>query len=698
MKKTGIFWIILLLNACTSVTDGPGRGQRNTHYINNQEPLVAQPYAALNLGDIQPEGWLLRMLELQRDGLTGHLDSIYALVCGETNGWLGGHGDCWERGPYWLDGLVPLAYILEDGELISMARPWIEWAIENQRKDGYFGPLPKPEDAPEIPGTQQGNCEDWWPKMVMLKVLQQYYSATRDERVLGLMDRYFRYQLEMLPEFPLGHWTYWGNRRGGDNLAVVYWYYNIVKEPWLLELAGIIHAQTYDWTSTYSGNVIRRSNPYPRLHCVNVAQGLKEPVIYYQQHPEQKYLDAVKLGLESLRDVHGFVTGMYGGDEHLHGNNPTQGSELCSAIEMMFSFESMIPVTGDMYYADYLERIAFNVLPTQHDDRFLRRQYFQQANQVLVTNQERNFHNDHRGRIVYGVLTGYPCCTCNMHQGWPKFVQNLWYATADNGLAALVYGPSNVKARVSDGTEVRFIEQTDYPFSENVRFQFEAEKPVEFPFHLRVPAWCKNPEITLNGEGFSDTLKGEGFLLTLNANESISALQEKGLAVAVEDRLLKIRREWIPGDVIELVLPMEVEVSRWFEGSAGIQRGPLVYALRIEENWKEVFTGEWQHSYFEVTPGSPWNYGIHKETLENMEFGFREGGSVAEMPWNLENAPVSLTTSASRMPGWTLYMNSAGPLPSPAYPLRTHLEEREEITLIPYGCTTLRIAEFPVLD
>ncbi len=673
MKKACIFWILVTLIACTPQTGVPVRGPRNAHYITNQEPLVPQPYTALNLGDIKPRGWLLRMLELQRDGLTGHLDSIYEQVCGDHNAWLGGYGDCWERGPYWLDGLVPLAYILEDEELIAKAREWIEWSIENQRETGYFGPHPKPAGAPDLPGTQQGNCGDWWPKMVMLKVLQQYYSATRDERVLGLMDRYFRYQLETLPEYPLGHWTYWGNRRGGDNLAVIYWYYNIVKEPWLLELAEMIHRHTYDWTAVYSGNAIRRVNPYPRLHCVNVAQGLKEPVIYYQQHPEQKYLDAVKSGLAALRDVHGFVNGMYGGDEHLHGNNPTQGSELCTAIEMMFSFESILPVTGDMYYSDYLERIAYNVLPAQHDDRFLRRQYFQQVNQVLVTNQERNFHNDHRGRIVFGVLTGYPCCTCNMHQGWPKFVQNLWYATADNGLAALVYGPSSVRARVADGKEVRFTEETDYPFSERIRFQFEAEAPVEFPFHLRIPAWCGNPQVVLNGEP-----------------ETFDADTAR--------RLMILHREWKPGDVLELVLPMEVEISRWYEGSAGIERGPLVYALRIEEDWKEVESGEWPHSYFEVRPGSPWNYGIHMETLESMDFRFEALEEPGQMPWNLENAPVSLHTRASRIPGWTLYNHSAGPLPSPAYPLRTHLEEREEISLVPYGCTTLRIAEFPVLE
>ena len=673
MKTTVYLWIslLVLLGACTKTKEASGEGgERNSLYITNQEPLVAQPYTALNLGDIRAEGWLLTMLELQRDGLTGHLDSIYEVVCGPDNGWLGGKGDSWERGPYWIDGLLPLAYILDDEELKAKAQEWIEWSIANQRENGYFGPYPHEEGDPVIRGTQQKISEDWWPKMVMLKVFQQYYTATEDERILTLLDRYFRYQLENLKEFPLGHWTYWANRRGGDNLAVVHWYYNIVKEPWLLELGELIHDQTYDWTGVLSGDMIRKLNPLPRLHCVNVAQGLKEPVIWYQQDPDRKYLDAVRAGLESLKDVHGVVTGMYGGDEHLHGNNPTQGSELCTATEMMFSYESMIPICGDMYYADYLEKVAFNVLPTQHDDAFLRKQYFQQTNQVLVTDQERNFFNDNQARIAFGTATGYPCCLCNMHQGWPKFVQNLWYASADNGLAALVYGPSRVSARVAGGKEVSFTEKTDYPFSDRIEFTYETDETVAFPFHLRIPAWCKEPVIEVNGEIMEFT---------------------------AQDQVVIIDRSWEPGDELVLTLPMEVSVSYWFEGSAGIERGPLVYALRVEEKWKEVKTDDWEHSFWEVYPESPWNYGIFQQTLRDVDFTFSERGEVASMPWNLENAPVSLKTTGARIPEWGLYDHSAGLLPATTYSGKTYDMEKEEIVLIPYGCSTLRIAEFPVL-
>ena len=666
MRKTALFFLAFTFLICA--VSAKEKERRNAYYVTNQAPLVAQPYTALPLGAIKPKGMLLKMLELQRDGLTGHLDSIYNVVCGNNNGWLGGTGDGWERGPYWIDGLVPLAYILDDAGLKAKAQKWIEWSIKNQREDGYFGPNPLPEGYAKIRGTQQDMREDWWPKMVMLKVLQQYYSATHDERVIKLMSNYFKYQLKTLPAKKLGFITFWAEQRGGDNLAIVYWLYNITHEKFLLELAELIHKQTFDWTEIYSGNTIRRMNPMPDLHCVNVAQGLKEPVIYYQQHPDQKYLDAVKKGLDVLKDCHGFVNGMYGGDENLHGNDPTQGSELCSAVEMMYCFESILPVTGDVYYADYLEKIAYNVLPTQSTDDYMRKQYFQQPNQVMITDVERNFYNDKNARICFGTTSGYPCCLTNMHQGWPKFVQNLWYASADNGIAALVYGSSEATIKVANGENVTILESTDYPFKENIQFKIEVKNKLQFPFHLRIPEWCKNPTVVINGT-------------VVPANTA--------------NNIVVLNREWSNGDIIVLNLPMDFRYSRWYENSLGIERGPLVYALKVEEEWREITQEGYDDTFWEVIPKSPWNYSLQKSEIENKTLKAEVKDQIADNPWNLKNAPITVKMKANRLPIWQIERGSAGKLPSSSWPARTVEEQEEEITLIPYGCTTLRISEFP---
>ena len=648
-------------------------------YISNRAPLTESRYMELPLGAIKPEGWLKLQLEAQVTGLTGHLDEAYPNVVGARNAWLGGDGDAWERGPYWIDGLLPLAYILDDKDLQAKAQVWVEAILGSQKEDGYFGP--DTDRGPE-PGLQRSNSHDWWPKMVALKIIKQYYMATRDERVIPFLDKYFRYQLKMLPEYPLGHWTFWGQQRGGDNLEVVLWLYNLTGEPYLLELGQLIHSQCTPWSDIfYDGTMLRTQNS---MHCVNLGQGFKEPVIYYQQSRDPKLLEAMDRGEKVIHDYLGMPTGLWAGDELLNYADPVRGSELCTAVEMMFSLEEMLRITGNTHWADYLERVAYNALPTQTTDGFTARQYFQQANQIECTrNTMRDFSTPHDDTdIVFGILNGYPCCTCNMHQGWPKFTQNLWYATDDGGLAALVFAPSKVTAKVAGGVEVTVSEETFYPFDEEVRltvgFTGRKVKGAAFPLKFRIPEWCASPVVKVNGEEVEPARDG-----------SVACLE----------------RFWAKGDVVTVSLPMKVTCGRWYDRAAVIERGPLVYALKMQEEWtkkeflpgERVSYGEW---YYEVTSPSKWNYCLSRGDVESKDLEerftvVRNETDRSLYPWNVENAPLAIRCKARELLDWTAYRGSAGRIPFFTQQGR-NLGEEEIIELIPYGCTTLRITEFPV--
>ncbi len=653
---------------------------QNPYYSYNKAPLVPQKYVAVPLGKIKPEGWLKTQLEQMKKGSTGHLDEYYPKVKNE-NGWLGGKGDGWEETPYWLDGAVPLAYLLDDKELKDKVLKYINWTIQNQRPNGYFGPVTKSErEGKPFENCQQG--EDWWPKMVMLKVMQQYYSATNDQKVISFMSKYFQYQYNNLKACPLGKWTEWSQARGQDNILTIYWLYNHTGDKYLLELADMVNHQSTPWTKLLGGRdwviqaaVNQTSEKWMERHAVNVGMGIKMPAIYYQSQGKTVYLDSLKTGWKDLMSLHGLPHGMFSGDEDLHGNDPTQGVELCAIVETMYSLEEIVGITGDQAYMEALERMTFNALPTQTTDDFMSRQYFQIANQVQVSRGVYDFSLPFsRGmNNVFGHYAGYTCCTANMHQGWTKFAANLWYSTPGKGLAALVYSPNTVKAKVADGTEVTIKEETAYPFGNKINFTISTPKTLSFPMEFRIPEWCKEAAILLNGK----------LLRT-----------EKG------GQIITIERAWVNRDQLTLDFPMEIRTSNWARNSRAVERGPLVYALKIEETWTQKEIKE-EGIFYEIQPASDWNYGLLKKMIDKPS----ENASASSKPltgeyvWNSKNAPVSITLKGKKIPNWKLVEGVA------RQPVTTREEiyqgevsqEEETITLIPYGCTKLRIVAFPVV-
>lgn len=639
-------------------------------------PLHQNRFIELPLGSISADGWLKEMLIRQKNGATGHLDELYPEVMGSRNGWLGGDGDQWERGPYWIDGLLPLAYILDDNNLKAKVRPWVEWMLSSGQENGQFGP--STDYAPEK-GLQRGNCQDWWPRMVALKVLQQHYSATGDERVIKLMTNYFRYQLSVIREKPLDKWTFWARHRGSENLNSIYWLYSITKDDFLIELGDIIYSQTEPFTEMFlSHDKLTRVGT---IHSVNLAQGIKTPIVYWQHDRDPKYLEAVSCAMNDLERFHGYPNGMFSGDEAIHGNDPTQGIELCEIVEYMYSLETMYRITGNPRFVEALEKVAFNALPAQTTDDYMTRQYFQQVNQINVMERESNFDVNHSGLDgCFGLLTGFPCCTSNMHQGWPKFTQNLWYATPDGGLAATVYSPSSVRTRVAGGVDVKISEITKYPFEEMVTFRIdEMSRNTEFPFVVRIPSWSVKTSVKVNGKEIFD--------------------------VADVDNLLTVKRKWKKGDVMELSFTPQVRLTLWKENARAVERGPLVYALKIpsEKRTVEIESSKKNQGkfYYEYKAKAPWNYALVQVPDSDLEkhyaFSRNEKSSEENFPWSEEGAPCSIVTEAVRFNSWKEYNGMAGPMPYSIMFNPDVGKKREKIELIPYGCTILRITEFPMV-
>ena len=613
--------------------------------------LIPNAYARLPIGSVRARGWLREQLRLSAAGLTGQLMDVWDDV-GSDSGWLGGQGENWERGPYYARGLTALAYTLDDAALIARARKWIDWSLSSQRADGFFGP----------PGN-----DDWWPRMPMLEAVRLYYEATADQRVLRFMTRYLRFQLAELPSRPL---EFWGKPRGGDNLDSALWLYRHTADPALLQLADLIHAQSSDWVGELTGDGLPNEE-FDFGHGVNRAMGMKEPVVYFQRSGDPRHHDALRHGWERTLAYHGQIQGTFSGDEFLHGRGSTQGTELCTVVELLSTFETALRIGGEPWIADAMERIAYNALPAFLTPDHRGHQYFQLPNQVECTPGNRNFHVAHGTDLLFGLVPGYGCCAANYHIGWPLFVNHLWMATADCGLAALLLAPSQVTARIA-GHEVTIIEDTTYPFDGTVCFTALAPEAMRFPLHIRIPGWAERVDLTVNGV-------------------ALSAEEAGGIARDGRPAVIRLDREWCDRDTIIVQLRMPLRLSRWERGSIGIERGPLVYALRIGEEWRAI-GGHAPFSDYEVHPTTPWNYGLRIDAAAlDRDVGVIQRGT-AEQPWAQDGAPTTLVAPARQIPEWVANGGVSGPIPEPGSSPATPVQS---VTLIPFGCARLRIAMFP---
>jgi len=664
----------LFLNGC-------GKTEVNLNYKGNPLPLSKNAYIKLPLGTVKPSGWLKSQLENQAAGLTGNLDDFWPDLV--KSSWKGGDGEAWERGPYYLDGLVPLAYLLNDERLINKVKTWIEPILASSQDSGWYGPVKN---------------KDRWPLAVANKVLMQYYEATGDKRSLDVLTRYFRYLHDSKPDWPDKEWR---GVRAMENAVTGYWLYRQTGEPWILETIESIQKNSSDWTSYYEkfpwDSAASADKKIPlnwgpdglTAHVVNNAMAIKYPGLWYQQSKDERYKKAVFSGIKKYEANHGQPGGRFSGDEHLAGKNPSHGSELCSVVEYMFSLEELYAIFGDNSLADRLELLAYNSLPGTTTPDMWAHQYDQQANQVFVSAAKRDWSTNGDYSNIYGLMPDFACCLANMHQGWPKFIESMWMATNDNGLALADYGPSIVKARVGNNKDVTVSEETSYPFNGSVKLTINTTRKVEFPIYLRIPGWAD-----------SVTIKYKSKVIKV---KNISTY--------------KIKERWKDGDQILIDLPMQIRAENGYNNSLTILRGPLCFSLRIDKEYKSVKINYDNFSYkgsvdWEINPKGAWNYGLLMNKANIMtglkstenpvsRYPFSDKG---DMIWSADSgkyfawtqdAPVTITTRGMKIPEWTMKDNSADVPPmSPVKPEN----DPEIITLVPYGCARLRITEFPVMD
>ncbi|SFA59461.1 protein of unknown function [Pedobacter suwonensis] len=620
----------------------------------NKAPLKQQVYVQLPLGSIKAKGWLLKQLEQQRDGATGMAEELYPEKdnLGKNTDWLGGEGSSWERVPYYVKGLVALAYTLDDPMLKAKAQKYIDWTLNNQQANGLFGP-PK--------------MKDWWPRMPMMYALQSYYEATNDKRVIPFLSKYFQYELDHLDANPLSEWA---KARAGDNMEIAIWLYNKTGENYLLKLVEKLKQQAYPWIDIYTNNGFYFfGDDFQPKHMVNVAQALKFPVVYAQLQDSPGNLQAFTKGISHIMHDHGQPEGLGSGTEFLAGNSSIEGVETCTVVEWMQSLETAARVVHEVKVGDQLEKVAFNALPAQFSRDFKNHSYYTLPNQVQSIYGEHGFNQDYASGIVSSPYSGFGCCRYNMHMGWPYYIKNSVVATPEKGLAFSTYGPMEIETMVAGNQKIKITEETNYPFEEQIRLKVGLVDPVFFPLILRIPAWSVKPSIKLNGVILGGVKAGEMFT---------------------------IKRKWEDKDQLELNFPMEIITSKQVNNSVSVERGPIVYALEIKaENRVTKTHAVAGFTDYEIHPQSAWNYGlmIDKYSLNQASL-FRS--KMPENPFIAAYASLKIKVLAKKIPSWGLDYNKVAAFDVPYSPIAS-VEKPEEIVLVPYGSENIRLSCFPVI-
>ena len=642
----------------------------NVNYPGYRAPLHGGYLLKLPVGQVQPRGWLREFLVRQRAGLNGQLGSVSAWLEKSNNQWLSDAGDHgWEEVPYWLRGYASLAYILDDEVMKREAQVWFEGVLSHLKSDGFLGPRNTSNGRPEV-----------WAQMIMLWALQTYYEHSGDARVISAMTDYFKWELTVPDDQFLE--DYWENKRGGDNEWSVIWLYNRTGDAALLPLVEKLHRNTANWMMT---------DDLPNWHGVNIAQGFREPATYYVLTGDAAALRCAYANHSWVRKCYGQVPGgMYGADENARTGyaDPRQGAETCAVVEQMASDEILMGITGDPAWADHCEDVAFNTLPAAltPDMRALR--YITSPNMAVSDGKN---HGPSIDNALRGMLSMSPfssrCCQHNHGMGWPYFAEHLVMATADNGLATMLYAANETTALVADGRRVRLEVDTRYPFEEQVRLTLHAEAPVAFPLYLRIPAWCAEASVLINGV--------------------------KSDAAAAAGKYVCIRRTWNEGDVVTLALPMTFSRRVWPQNksSVSVDYGPLTFSLLIGEDYRQRDSRDhaivqddshWQAGVdaslwpaYEIFATTDWNYALCVDA-DDVPIGLsvqHKAWPADDFPFTPQSVPIEVTAVGRRVPSWGFDATGmTATLPS-ASDARTATEQ--PLTLIPMGAARLRIAAFP---
>ena len=606
----------------------------------------------IGIEGMKAEGWMKEALTTQRNGLTGHIQVAVAPF--DKEGW----GDAtqkkmdrwedFEQTGYWADGALRCGYLIDDPELTQRVKEWIDFQIDHPKEDGFIGP----------------ELHDLWPHVVFFRVIMAEYSRNPSPKIIKALSNHYKNAARSQTLIKTGgpEWDF--NERTMLHIEMLCWLYQQTNDAFFIEKAENTYKAFCSRKSPFTMQAFL-SDEVPIVHSVSSFETLKIPVILYINTGKKEYLDAAIHGIQKVYKYHGLADGIPSGNEAHDGNMPNEVHETCCVSDAQWALGYFLQATGDVQWADLMEKICFNAAFSVVWKDFKSLQYYSSPNQVIAKNNSSFcMYVGGQDRMAYRIAHGPACCNGNMNRMIPLFCSRQWMKKGDNGIVAAMYAPSSFTTKLKGSkNEITIQEETNYPFEETIRFRMKMKRSTPFSFWLRIPQWCKGASITVNGQAADIVCKAGTFV--------------------------EVQRKFSDGDIIELKLPMKAKsVSMPYDGVA-FERGPLVFSLNVKAQEEITETRELDGIKFQsriLTPLSEWNYApVDTENIEVVN------SNDYSNIWNPETTPVRLKVKAVTVTNWQLYRDNF----TPYMPSVIRKGEEKVIELVPVGTTVLRMTVFP---
>ncbi|KAK4695808.1 hypothetical protein P7C71_g2015, partial [Lecanoromycetidae sp. Uapishka_2] len=642
-------------------------------------------------------------MNLMSDGLAGHQYEFYHIV--QHSPWLGGYSEYSvlnEGLPYWLNGLVPLAYGLNDTRLKLQVQDASDYILNHQQADGWLGP-------------ERVGDRDLWGRFPLFLGLWQLVEAEPDRatKIIPAMYTFIDLMHSMLID-KTGYEQIWGRVRYPDMLISLQWLYEYYPEGHqqiLLETMYLLDSNGLDWSGFWAEDnflfadldtiqppITDQSPLFPFTHGVNAVQGLKAGAVIYRFTANESLLQNNRNGVNWTFTYHGDPAGSVIGDERESGINANRGSELCTAVEVMYSMSYLYEMLGDKDFADRCELAAFNALPVSITGDHWARQYLALASEPYAEELygDNPFWNVGNYGLIYGLEPNYPCCTVNMPQGLPKFLSASFVRVGENGIGHALLGPAQVTTTTASNASVTIACDTNYPFSPILNYNITASAP--FTLYLRVPSWFKSMDSSLS---INDN--GAEYPLDPDANTGMTSIS-------------------LPSGIntVKYTLGASIRIQPRANSTVAIYHGSLLYALDVGQTMTTLAPDFYNVTYangsdpyntslpivpaqvhdYAFTNTTPWNIAIDTSTLIFHTTADSSNDTALPNPiFDYGAAPTYITGRGCQI-AWPLYNGLPAPLPALANgtSYRNCTGNVTEIVLRPYGTLKVHMAELPIVD